>query len=233
MTGEGSYTVSGLRIEGLDPAAFAAAESLGNVLEEDALVLAASLVDRLDDAPFVAKDVSGSFTIAGGVIRSPNLAIESDLARLFGSISVSLRDLALGGGFVMSPTQPADANGLVNEATAQIAANLGGTLPEPQRTFDATGMIDAMKARALELEVARLERLRAEDEARQKAAAEERARIAAEEERKRAAEEASRKAAEEAAAKARAEEEARRRAEEEAQQDNSTDIIGPLDLGIN
>jgi len=236
MTGQGSYTLRDFRIERFDGNAFAAAAAIENVLDTDAEVLTEALVDKLDDAPFVARPVSGSFTIAGGVIRSPNLAIESDVARLFGSTSVSLRDLAVGGGFVMSPTTPAAPDSLVNEATAQIGAELGGTLSEPQRTFDAGGMIDAMKARALELEVARLEQLRAEDEARQKAAAEERARIAAEEDRKRAAEEATRKAAEEAAARQRAEAEAARRAEEQRrlrEELQSTDIVGPLDLGIN
>jgi hypothetical protein len=240
MTGQGSYTIRDFRIERFDPGTFAAAAALENVLDADADVLTASVVETLDDGPFVAKPLSGSFTIAGGVIRSPNLAIEGDVARLFGSTSVSLSDLAVGGGFVMSPTVAADPSALISESTAQIAASLGGTLAEPERVFDAAGMIDAMKARALELEVARLEKLQAEDEARQKAAAEERARIAAEEERKRVAEEAARKAAEDAAAKVRAEEEARRRAEEERlrrerqqQQQRSTDIVGPLDLGIN
>ncbi len=232
MTGQGSYTLNDFRIERLDGKAFAAAAALQNVLEGDALVLTASLVDKLDDAPFVAKPVSGSFTIAGGVIRSPNLAIEGEVARLFGSTSVSLKDLALDGGFVMSPTTASAPESLINEATAQIAANLGGTLPEPQRTFDATGMIDAMKARALELEVARLEKLRAEDEARQKAAAEERARVAAEEARKREAEEAARKAAEDAAARQRAEEAAARRAEEQRQQEQQPPVLGPMDLGL-
>ena len=231
MTGQGSYTLKDFRIERFDGNAFASAAALENVLEGDALVLTASLVDKLDDAPFVAKPVSGSFTIAGGVIRSPNLAIEGDTARLFGSTSLSLKDLAVGGGFVMSPTTVSAPGSLINEATAQIAANLGGTLAEPQRTFDASGMIDAMKARALELEVARLEKLRAEDEARQKAAAEERARVAAEEARKREAEEAARKAAEEAAARQRAEEAAARRAEEQRQQQQPP-VLGPMDLGL-
>lgn len=232
MTGQGSYTLNDFRIERFDGNVFASAAALENVLEGDALVLTASVVDKLDDAPFIAKPVSGSFTIAGGVIRSPNLAIEGEVARLFGSTSVSLKDLAVGGGFVMSPTTESAPDSLINEATAQIGANLGGTLPEPQRTFDASGMIDAMKARALELEVARLEKLRAEDEARQKAAAEERARIAAEEARKREAEEAARKAAEEAAAKQRAEEAAATRAEEERRRREQPPVLGPLDLGL-
>jgi hypothetical protein len=250
MTGQGTYTINDFRIERMDPGAFAAAAALENVLEEDALVLQAAVVDKLDDAPFEAKPLSGSFTIAGGVIRSPNLGIESDLARLFGSTSVSLKDLSVGGGFVMSPTSVTDPNGLVTEATAQIAANLGGTLPAPDRTFDVTGMIDGMKAKALEIEVARLERLQAEDQARQKAAAEERARIAAEEAKKKALEEAAKKAAEDAAAKKAAEEAAKKKAAEDAaakraaeeaerqrleqqqEQQQSTDIVGPLDLGI-
>ncbi len=189
------------------------------------------MVDGLDDAPFEAGSVSGSFTIAGGVIRSPNLAMQATGARLFGTASLSLRNLVVGGGFAMTPVGLDDPEGLVNAATAQIAANLGGTLVEPDRTFDVSGMVDAMKAKALEVEVARLEKLRAEDEARQKAAAEERARIAAEEARKRAEEEARLKAEAEARRAAEAEAEAaRRRAEQQRLQQQQSG--GPADIGL-
>lgn len=237
MTGQGSYAVNGLRVEKLDPGVFASAARLYNVLDEDALVLSAALVDTIDDAGFAAETVNGSFTIAGGTLRSPNLAIAGAGAKLFGSLSLGLDTLAIGGGFAMTPTALDVPDSLVTQATAQIAIRLAGTLLAPTASFDVGSMIDAMKAVALEVEVARLEKLRAEDEARQKAAAEERARLAAEEAARQAAEEAARQAeaerqaAAEAAARRQAEEEARRRAEQQRQQ--QTDIVGPLDLGIN
>jgi hypothetical protein len=231
MTGQGSYAVRGLRIAGLAPDAFARAGALKDLLESDGLVLTATLVDQFDDGVLEAADVQGSFTIAGGVLRSPNLPIAGNGLRLFGNLSVALPTLVLSGGFAMTPTV-APAGDLLSEAMAQINVNLSGTLLEPIRTFDAAGMVEAMQARALEAEVERLEQLRAEDEARQREAAEERARIAAEQAAQEAAAAAEREAAE-AAARQRAEEEAaRRRAEEQQQEEQQTDIVGPLDLGL-
>lgn len=240
MTGEGSYTIDDLVIAGLDPSAFAVIGSLESIMELDREQLSEIITDRLNDGAFAATGVAGGFTIAGGVFRSPNVAIEGAEARLFGSTTVALSDLEIGGGYVMSPR--GDTGGeLISEANAQIVANLGGTLVEPVREFDVSGMVDGLMVRAYEVEVARLERLRAEDEARQRAAAEERARLAAELAEQMAAEEAAERAEEEAAAEAagqaaederaaeaeaarlRQEEEARRRAGEASQ---------PLDLGL-
>jgi multidrug efflux pump subunit AcrA (membrane-fusion protein) len=170
------------------------------VIEMDPEAVSRLIVDKLDDSAFKAPRVSGSFTIAGGVLRSPNLAIEGETARLFGSTTLRLADLSLGGGFVMSPTKPAGPDGMLTEANARIAANFAGTLPAPERSFDVAGVVDAIMIQALELELARLEQIRAEDETRRKGAAEERARIAAEEAARREAEQEARRSAEEAAA---------------------------------
>lgn len=232
MTGDGSYRIAGLVIEQLAPDAFATAAALPDVLDTDALVLTAELVDGLDQGPLPAADLQGSFTVAGGVLRSPNLQITGAAARLFGSVSLDLSGLELGGGFTMTPLALPAGNGLLTEAMAQIGITLAGTLLQPVVTYDAAGMVEAMKASALEQEVERLEQLRAEDEARQRAAAAERARLEAEAAAQRAAEEEARREAERQAAEA----EARRRAEAEAaaaaEQEQSTDIVGPLDLGL-
>lgn len=211
LTGEGSYTLSGLTVRGFDPAAFGAITSLDAVLEMEPGAVTQLVIDRLDDGPFEAPSVSGEFTIAGGVLRSPNLGIAGDAARLFGTVNLRLADLGLSGGFAMSPTTATGPDGLLTEANARIAASFGGTLIEPETSFDVAGMVDAIMVRALEVEVARLEEIRAEEEARRRAAEEERARLAAEEE-------AARKAAEEEAARKAAEEAARRAAEQEADQ---------------
>jgi hypothetical protein len=215
MTAEGNYTLSDVSIAGFDPGAFGAIESLEAVLEMEPAAVTRLIVDRLDDSAFTAATVSGGFTIAGGVLRSPNLAIVGEGARLFGSTSLHLADLSLGGGFAMSPTKPSGPDGLLTEANAKIAADFSGTLPAPERTVNVAGVVDTIMIQALELEVARLEQIRAEDQARQREAAAERervaaeaARLAAEEEARRAAEEeAARRAAEEAAAEAAAAEE--------------------------
>lgn len=214
MTGEGTYTLTDVGIRGIDAAAFRAVGSLEEVLNEEPEVVASRITDRLDDTPFEASRVTGGFTVAGGVLRSPNVAIEGELARLFGSASIDLRNLALGGGFAMTPKVPSGPGGLLTEANAKIVATLGGTLLEPEVSFDVAGVVDTIMVAAFEVEVARLERIREQEEARAREAAAERARIAAEQAARREAEEQARREAEEAAQ--REVDEAARRAEEEA-----------------
>jgi len=237
MTGEGSYTVKTLRAEQFNPGAFADVASLDTILDMEPAALSALIVDALDDGPFLADEVSGGFTIAGGVLRSANLAAEGEGVRLFGSASLRLADLTLDGAYTMSPTTPATPDALIDRSDAEVSARIGGTISAPSRSFDVAAMVDAIMVRAYEVEVARLEQLRAEDEARRQAAAAERARLA-EAAAKKAAEEAAAKkvaeeaaageaarqqAAKEAAAKKAAEEEALRRALQQTQ---------PLDLGL-
>jgi hypothetical protein len=203
MTGEGSYRLTDITVRGFDPAAFDAIPSLRAALDMEAAEATQLVVDKLAGDPFTSQEANGSFTIAGGVLRSPNLALEGEAARLFGGVNVRLSDLSLSGGFAMTPTVPTGPDELLTQANAKIVANLAGTVLDPQTSFDVAGVVDTIMVRAFEIEVARLEQLRAEDEARQRAAAEERARAAAEEAaRKAAEEEAARRAAEEEAAAA-------------------------------
>ena len=231
MTGDGNYTITGLKAEHFNPGTFAEVASLDDVLDMEPDALSALIVDKLDDQPFVAEEVRGGFTIAGGVLRSGNLAVQGDGARLFGDTSLRLSDLTLDGGYAMTPTEPAAKGEPVDQLGAQVSARIGGTLAAPQGEFDVAALVDAIMVRAYEVEVARLEQLRAEDEARRQAAAEERARLAEEAARKAAEEAAAKKAAEEAAAKAAAEEAARKKAEEEEALRRALQPQ-PLDLGI-
>lgn len=229
LTGEGSYAVAGLRIERFDPAVFSAIAGIENIVEIEPAELTRLVTESLAKNAFAAEQVGGGLTVAGGVVRAANLAVESGASRLFGSLSVRLPTLALGGGFALTPLGAVDAAGLINETTAGVVATLGGTLLDPERTLGIEAMVDAIKVRALEIELDRLEQLQAEDEARRKAAAEERARIAAEQEAQRKAEEeaAKRKAAEQEAARRALEEEANRIAAEEAQQHGPIDLSPP------
>jgi hypothetical protein len=216
MTGDGNYTIRQLRAEEFNPATFTEVAAIDTVVDMEPETLRALIVDKLDDGPFLADEVRGGFTIAGGTLRSGNLAVQGDRARLFGSASLRLADLSLDGGYAMSPIGPAAANGLVDQLGAQVSAMIGGTLLAPEKRFDVAAMVDAIMVRAFEIEVARLEQLRAEDEARRQAAAEERARLAEEAAKQAAADAAAKKAAEDAAAKAAIEAAARKKAEDEA-----------------
>jgi hypothetical protein len=131
----------------------------------------------------------------------------------------------------MSPTVLADPESLVDPTTAEVAAVVTGPLWAPVASYDVTSLVDGMKIKASEIELARLEQLRLEDEARQKAAAEDRARVQAEQ----AAAEAAKKAAEDAAAKKAADEAAAKAAAEAAAQPvvpTPPAIPAPVDLGL-
>jgi hypothetical protein len=204
MTGEGSYALDNIVINGFAPGVFGSVASLDEVLDLEPAAVTAKVTEGLGAGAFTAPSVNGSFTVAGGVLRSPNLAITGEGARLFGSTTLRLADLGLSGGFVMSPTAPAGPDGMLTEANTKVAANFAGTLPDPVSTFDVAGMVDTIMVRAYEIEVARLEQIRAEDEARAAAAAAEKKRIEEEAAAKAAAEKAAaeKQAADEAAAKA-------------------------------
>ena len=127
-----------------------------------------------------------------------NFIVEGNGGRLAGDISLALPSLGLDGSFVLTPLGFDDPDGLVRNDTARIITRIAGTLLVPDVALDLAEMVAAIQVRANEIEVDRLEALRAEDAERQRAAAEERNRLI-EQQRQRAAAEAERLAAEEAA----------------------------------
>lgn len=237
LTGEGTYTVDNFTISQLDPKAIAEVTGLDSILEQQPEQMTALIEDRLDDSSFTAPQVTGSFTVAGGVLRSPNLTVTGETGGMFGSGQIRLADLGLTGAYSVTPTTVAPA-ALVDASSAQITANLAGTLLAPAVSYDVSGLVDAIMVKAYETEVARLEKLRAEDEARKQADAD--AKAAEEAAAKKAAEDAAalkaadeaatKKAAEEAAAKKKAEDEAAKRAQAEALRRAQEEASKPLDL---
>ncbi len=233
-SGEGNFTLTGLSAAQLSPSVFPTVAGLDDVLNTEPDAMGAIMGLALGQGPFTAPTATGAFTLAGGVVRLANLIVEGEGAGLAGSLNLALASLGLNGSFVMTPRDFEDANGLVGPDTSRIITRLAGTLLAPEVTLDLDEMIAAVLVRANELEVDRLEVLRAEDEARQRAAAAERNRLI-EEQRRRAAEEAE-------AARLAAEEEARRQQEERLLQEEQTNLpaepqqtppfSGPLDLGL-
>lgn len=254
LVGDGSYAVSDLRIDGLDAGAFAAIAGLANIFEIEPEALTEAVAQEVSTGTLEAGAAQGSFSIAGGVLRAPNLAIDAGAARLFGSGNLRLSTLGLDGAYTLSPVEPLGEDGLINETTGRVTALLAGTLTAPERRIDAAGMVDAIMVRALEVEVERLEKLREEQEARSRAAAEARRleeeaaqraaeeaeRLAAEAEAQRLADEAARAEAERLAAEQRAAEAARLEAEAAARRAEERELLRraldaanrPQDIGL-
>jgi uncharacterized protein involved in outer membrane biogenesis len=166
LTGDGSFKLGGGRVQKFDPAAFAAIAALPDIVNLQPQQLSDRVAMALDQGPFTLPPVDGGFTVAGGVLRIPNLAADTPSAHLFGGLTVKLADLSLGGSFALTPVGTLDKAGIVSETTSKVTANLAGTLTAPSRTLDIASMVDAIKVKALEVEVARLEALKAAEDAR-------------------------------------------------------------------
>jgi hypothetical protein len=213
MTGTGSYTISEFSVGSFDPRAFNRVSTLTGIVDMAPEALTETVNDLLAAGPFASNMFTGSFTIAGGTLRSPNLAIAGSGARIFGGGNLLLADLTLDARYAMSPTVLANPQGPIDPTTAEVAAVVKGPVWAPVASYDVASLVDGMKIKASEIELARLEQLQAEDEARQREVAAERARVAAEQ----AAAAAVKAAAEEEAARKLAEEEAAKKAAEEAE----------------
>lgn len=237
LTGTGSYTIDDFSAAHFDPAVFKSAGALTGVLEMDPAAVTDAVTRALADAPFAAPAVTGSFTIAGGVVRSPNLAITSGPSRIFGGVNLTLKDLSVDARYAMTPTDTTDdPDSSVDTTTAEVATVTKGPLWAPQTSYDVGSLVDGMKIKANEIELATLEKRQAEDLARQQAAAAEQAQVAAEQAAaKAAADAAAKKAADDAAAKAAADAAARKAAADAAAKaaaSSSASQAEPMDLGL-
>lgn len=225
LTGEGSFSTADLSVRHLDPQVFPAIAKLDDLLDTNTDALAALIGISLDQGPFTAPVAEGAFTIAGGVLRLSNLSVDGAGGRLAGEASVDMGSLGLNASFSLTPLGFEDVKDLFSQNTARIVSRLSGTLLAPERTLDLDTLVASIQMRVNEIEVARLEALRAEDLARQKAAAEARNKLIAEQRARQQAEEAARLAAE--AEQQRLAAEAARQQQEQQQVPQP-----PLDLGL-
>lgn len=188
LTGDGSVLVENLSISRLSPGVFSAAAALDDIIGMDPEALETLVVTALDAGAFEATEAGGLFSLAGGTLRMSNIAIEGNGARLLGGVGLRLGDLRLDSSWTLALTQMLGGNGLITETTGRVGVALTGPFTGPQRRLDLAQMVDAIQMRAYEIELHELERLRAEQEARQRAMAEEQARLMEEESRRQAEE---------------------------------------------
>ncbi|HWJ88572.1 MAG TPA: AsmA family protein [Pelagibacterium sp.] len=184
LNGDGSFSVRGVRIEGLSPTAFDAAANAGNLVDIEPETLEILVTTALDSGAFVADEAGGLVSLIGGTARISNIAINGNGARLVGGGGLDVDTGRLGGDWTLALTRVLTGNGLITETTGRIGVGVDGTLFAPARTLDIGPMVDAIQMRAYEIELDELEALRAEQEARQRAAAEEQARMMEEESRR-------------------------------------------------
>jgi len=175
LSGEGSFAITDLEVAKFDPAVFTTLANLKNITELDKDALTSIVALALEKGNFKAPLFSGIFQLAAGSLRAANLAAEGSDARLLGDIGVNFSDLSISGKWSLTPSKMDNHIGLINQNTAQVSAILAGSLNAPKRQLELGAMIDSIQVRALEIELSRLERVRAEEEARSAAAAAQRA----------------------------------------------------------
>jgi len=164
MGGDGRFTVEGLTVERFNPDAFETIAGMDDIIDLEPEALAGAVSEALGTGALSVPSLSAPFSIAGGTARVTNLAADTGTVRLLGDGALDLSDFSIDSSFSMSPAAP--LGGLLTEASGKVTAKVSGPLAGPVAELDVAQMVDALKARAFELEVARLERLRAEQQAR-------------------------------------------------------------------
>ena len=144
LTGTGSYTVSGFSVDHFNPALFTTLGALTGVINMPDEDVAKAATDALANGPFGAATLTGGFTIAGGTLRSPNLAIIGPGARIFGGATLALKDLVLDAHYAMSPTDKPDDKSAIDSTTAEIDALLKGPLWAPKARYDVASLVEGM-----------------------------------------------------------------------------------------
>lgn len=177
MTGTGSYSVRDFSVAHFAPSVFSTAAGLTGVIDMTEDALSKTVREALAGGSFSTPGATGSFTIANGVLRAPNLAIDGGGAHIFGGANLTLKDLMLDARYAMTPGGTAADAGSVDPTTAEIDAVVKGPLWAPVTSYDVAPLIDGMKIKANEVELARLEQAKADADARAKAESERQARL--------------------------------------------------------
>jgi len=175
FSGQGSFAVSDLVIEKLNPQVFEELATVENALNMDAQEFSQLVGNILDQGSFEAQNIGGSFLAAGGILRASNIAISGTDSTLRGEVELDLNNITIATDWIFLPVVTSDDTIASGPTGAGININTRGDLLEPVRELDLLGMIDALRVEEMEAELERLEQLRAEQEERSRQAALERA----------------------------------------------------------
>ncbi|MBA4783756.1 MAG: AsmA family protein [Rhizobiales bacterium] len=227
LSGGGSITLENAAIRRLNQATFrllleAADRDLS--LERDTLL---PIVEgHLDSGTLAVKKAESTFTIASGLVRIANTALENDTVKTRGNLTIDLPQMSLMGTIALS-VDPAGIDATpVAGSTPEIAVNFDGPLDQPARSLDLQPLLGYLTVRRFENEVRRVEILQADILERQRLSRYARW-ISSEEEREQR--EAEEKAERERLEKIRASEEAaRQKAEAAAREEKARAPDTPL-----
>jgi hypothetical protein len=222
LSGGGTIRVEAGEIRGLNPQAFdfvlhAADSGLeltpDKVREAFAGHLAAGVL------PF--RRIEGAFAATAGVLRSRNVAVESEGVATLASAKLDLATLTLDSDWSFAVTRPLDPN--VKAPPPQVGLSFAGPIAAPKRSLDVAGLQGFLTVRAFEKEVERIEAMQADILEKQRFGRE---LIRLGQERRRREREAEAARAAEERAKAEAAARAKREAEEEAELAGSKPAAG-------
>jgi hypothetical protein len=212
LSGSGTVSLRGLRVAGVNPDAFSAflakADAIGRDI--DAAKTAGFAPDIAAAGSFAAEDNDIAFTIAGGILRAPPIALENPAASLSADVAANLgaATISLNGAITYRPGDDALVG---SEPVMNFTAE--GPFGAVRRQFDSEPLAQFLIQRALEIEQQRVEAMQAALLEKQRLRREARYYAALQEARDKAAEELRQR---EEAARAKAEADAKAAAEQQA-----------------
>ncbi|TPI39883.1 AsmA family protein [Mesorhizobium sp. B3-1-9] len=213
LSGSGTAALKGLKVDGINPAGFAAmiakADAIGRDI--DTAKTAEFAPQIAGEGSFAAGDTDVAFTVANGTLRAPPISLDNPGATLSADVTADLNTSTVTAKGAL--TYHAGDEALVgSEPTVNfsLAGPLGATAPQ----FDSGPLAQFLTQRALEKEQQRVEAMQAALLEKQRLRREVRYYASLQTERDNAAEELRRQEEE---ARQKAEAEARAKAEAEAQ----------------
>ncbi|OBQ74723.1 AsmA family protein [Mesorhizobium erdmanii] len=213
LSGSGTATLKGLRIDGVNPDAFGAllakADAIGRDI--DAAKTAEFAPAIAADGSFAAGDADVAFTIAGGTLRAPPISLENPAATLSADITADLNASTVSAKGAIT-YKPGDEALVGSEPVINFTAE--GPFGAVKRQFDSEPLAQFLTQRALEKEQQRVEAMQAALLEKQRLRREVRYYAALQDARDRAAEELRQQ---EEAARLKAEADAKAKAEADAQ----------------
>ncbi|TPJ32363.1 AsmA family protein [Mesorhizobium sp. B2-8-3] len=213
LSGSGTAALKGLKVDGINPAGFAAmiakADAIGRDI--DTAKTAEFAPQIAGEGSFAAGDTDVAFTVANGTLRVPPISLDNPGATLSADVTADLNTSTVTAKGAL--TYHAGDEALVGSEPAvnfSLAGPLGATAPQ----FDSGPLAQFLTQRALEKEQQRVEAMQAALLEKQRLRREVRYYASLQTERDNAAEELRRQEEE---ARQKAEAEARAKAEAEAQ----------------